>query len=127
MNRKQLRSYLVACLLGLALLPLATVHASAELVSSQEALAMERSSNTEQVQAWLQHDEAAAELIALGVDPTLAQARVAALSPQEIEAISERLDELPAGAGVIEVLGITFLVLIILDIVGVVNIFGLGR
>ncbi len=127
MNKKPLRSYLMACLLSLALLPLATVHASADLISSQEALAIERSSHTEQVQAWLQRDEAAAELVALGVDPTLAQARVAALSPQELEAIAERLDELPAGAGVIEVLGITFLVLIILDLVGVINLFGLGR
>ncbi len=124
MNRTPLRKTLFVLFLSLALLPLASAQATGGLISSQEALALERSGSVEQVQAWLQRDEVAAELTALGVDPALAQARVSALSPEEVDAMLHRIDEMPAGAGVIEVLGITFLVLIILDFIGVINIFG---
>ncbi len=124
MNRTPLRKTLFVLFLSLALLPLASAQATGGLISSQEALALERSGSVEQVQAWLQRDEVAAELTALGVDPALAQARVSALSPEEVDAMLHRIDEMPAGAGVIEILGITFLVLIILDFIGVINIFG---
>ncbi|MGY6554193.1 MAG: PA2779 family protein [Wenzhouxiangella sp.] len=124
MIRKNLRGKLCVLILSLALLPLATAQAAGGLISSQEALAIERTGSVEQVQAWLQQDQVAAELTALGVDPALAQARVAAMSPDEVAAMLDRIDEMPAGAGVIEVLGITFLVLIILDLIGVINIFG---
>lgn len=124
MHRETMIKSLFAVLFSLALLPLATAHAGNGLVSSQDALAFERAGAAEQVEAWLQRDGVAAELVAMGVDPALAQARVAALSPEELDTIAHRLDELPAGAGVIEILGVTFLVLIVLDLIGVINIFG---
>ena len=124
MNRRSIRKSLLVLFFTLALLPLASAQAAEGLISSQEALALERSGSVEQVQAWLQRDEVAAELTALGVDPALAQARVDALSPEEIDAMLHRIDDMPAGAGVIEVLGVTFLVLIVLDLIGVLNIFG---
>ncbi|TVS11004.1 MAG: hypothetical protein EA419_09310 [Wenzhouxiangella sp.] len=124
MNQQRIRSYLMACLFSLALLPLATAQAATGLISSQEALALERTGSVEQVQAWLQRDDVAAELVSMGVDPARAQQRVAALSPEELDAMAHRLDEMPAGAGVIEILGVTFLVLIVLDLIGVLNIFG---
>lgn len=124
MTRINMRKGLLGLLLAFLLLPLGTAQAGSGLISSQEALAMERSGSVDQVQAWLQQDEVIAQLSALGVDPAVAQARVAALSPEELDAMLHRMDELPAGAGVIEVLGITFLVLIVLDLIGVINIFG---
>lgn len=124
MNYKSIRNSLMAFLFSLILLPLATAQTDAGLISSQEALAISGTGTAGQVQAWFQRDEVAAELVAMGVDPSLAQARVAALSPAELDAIAHRLEELPAGAGVIEILGVTFLVLIVLDLVGVLNIFG---
>lgn len=127
MIHKQFGKTLMVLLFSLALLPLSTVQASTGLISSQEALALERSDPMHEVQAWLQRDDVAAELVAMGVSPALAQARVASLSPEEIDAMAHRLDEMPAGAGVIEVLGVTFLVLIVLDLIGVINIFGIGR
>ncbi len=123
-NHPMIRKSLLILVLTLALLPLASAQAAGGLVSSQEALALERSGSFEQVQAWLQRDDVAAELTALGVDPALAQARASALSPEELDAMLHRIDDMPAGAGVIEVLGVTFLVLIVLDLIGVVNIFG---
>lgn len=123
-KRLDLRKSLLILVFTLALLPLATAQAGTGLISSQEALALDQSGSVEQVQAWLQRDEVAAELTALGVDPALAQARVAALSPEEVDAMLDRMQDMPAGAGVIEILGVTFLVLIVLDLIGVINIFG---
>ncbi len=125
MNRKTFRKRLMVCLFSLALLPLASVYADSPLISSQEALALERTGSVEQLQTWFQRDDVAAELMALGVDPAQVDARVAALSPAELDAMAQHLDELPAGAGVLEVLGATFLVLIVLDLLGILNIFGL--
>lgn len=124
MIRFNIRRQLLVLALTLGLLPLAGAQAAGGLISSQEALALDRNGSIELVQAWLQQDQVAAELTALGVDPALAQARVAAMSPEEVAAMLERIDDMPAGAGIIEALGITFLVLIILDLIGVINIFG---
>lgn len=114
---------LCAALLGLCLLPLVSFSAHAEIISTQEAVAMDSGQPLARVDAWLQRDDVVAELAALGVDPELARIRAEALTPAELDELAHRIDEMPAGAGVIEVLGITFLVLIILDLVGVINIF----
>ena len=47
----------------------------------------------------------------------------AALSDSELVQLSENIDQAPAGAGVVEVVGIVFIVLIILELVGVTDIF----
>lgn len=62
-------------------------------------------------------------LVELGVAPDLAQQRTAALSQSELRLLDQKLDELPAGAGAIEIIGIVFLVLLILELVGITNIF----
>jgi len=124
MIRFNKRKALLGLLFTLFLLPLGTAQADSGLISSQEALALERSGSAERAHAWLQQDEVIAQLTELGVAPAMAQARVAALSPEELDAMLDRIDEMPAGAGVIQVLGITFLVLIVLDLIGVINIFG---
>ena len=64
-----------------------------------------------------------AELERLGVAPADAQARVAALSDSELLALDQRMDELPAGSGALEVLGIVLLVLLVLELVGVTDIY----
>jgi len=63
------------------------------------------------------------QLIVLGVEAEDAQARVDALSEQELAYASDRLNELPAGGSVLVVLGVVFLVLLVLELVGVTHIF----
>jgi hypothetical protein len=63
-------------------------------------------------------------LVAHGVSVDDAMARVAALSEEELLTLEQEFDQLPAGGiGIFEVLGITFLVLLILELTGVINIF----
>ncbi|NEZ04947.1 PA2779 family protein [Wenzhouxiangella sp. XN201] len=122
MERKSFRVTFSA-LIGLLMLPLASFSTHAEIISSQQAMAMESGQILTRVETWLRQEAVVEELAALGVDPEVAALRVAALSPAELEQMAERIEELPAGAGVIEVLGITFLVLLILEFTGVINIF----
>lgn len=122
MKRKSVRITFSA-LIGLIMLPLASFAAHAEIISSQEAMAMESGQTLTRVETWLRQDAVIEELTAMGVDPEVAALRAASLSPSELEQLADRIDELPAGAGALEVLGITFLVLLILELTGVINIF----
>ena len=58
-----------------------------------------------------------------GVTPASAAERAASLSDQELRLIQQKIDSLPAGQGALEVIGIVFLVLLILELVGVTNVF----
>ena len=63
-------------------------------------------------------------LIEMGVDPNQAQLRVGSLSDQELAQLNGQLETLPAGGdGALAVIGIVFLVLIILEVTGVIDIF----
>ena len=97
--------------------------ARAELVTTSEALALESGTARATVDAYFARDEVAAELAALGVDPELARLRAAALTESELEELAGRIHDAPAGGGVLAVLGVTFIVLLVLELVGVIDIF----
>jgi hypothetical protein len=73
--------------------------------------------------AMLDRDDVRQQLVERGVDPEYAKARIAALSDAQIEELKGSIDTLPAGSSVVGILIAVLLVLIILDIVGVTNIF----
>jgi hypothetical protein len=76
----------------------------------------------------LSRTEVQARLKALGVNPADVQARVAALSDDEVAAIAGRLDALPAGGdGFIGAIVLVFLVLLLTDILGLTKIFPFTR
>jgi hypothetical protein len=63
-------------------------------------------------------------MIRLGVQPEAAAARIASLSDSELRQLEARMNELPAGGdGALTVLGIVLLVLLVLELVGVTDIF----
>jgi len=79
--------------------------------------------NKSSLVAMLDRDDVRQQLVERGVDPEYARARIAALSDAQIEELRDSIDTLPAGSGVVGILVAVLLVLIILDIVGVTNIF----
>jgi hypothetical protein len=98
--------------------------AHATIVGTQTVMMeSERAATVARVHAALDREAVQSQFEALGVDAADAKARVAALSDAELQRLDGRLAELPAGAGVLEVVGIVFVVLLILEIVGVTNIF----
>lgn len=61
-------------------------------------------------------------LIALGVTNEDALTRVAALSQAELRLLADKMNELPAG-GVMSTVGVVFIILLLLELVGVTDIF----
>tara|TARA_B100002019_G_C20696548_1_gene323608 strand:- start:73 stop:453 length:381 start_codon:yes stop_codon:yes gene_type:complete len=94
--------------------------ASAAMVGTQDAL---RADHRAEIDRVLSRDEVRQELLAHGVSEEMIDARLSAMTDQELAMMANEFDQLPAGAGVIEVVGIVFIVLLILELVGVTNIF----
>lgn len=93
-------------------------------ISTQTLLQLEqRQAHIDRIEAALQRDEVQQAMIKMGVSPTDAQQRVAALSDDELNTLAQQIEQLPAGGDVLAVVGIVFVVLIILDLVGVTNVF----
>jgi hypothetical protein len=100
------------------------VTAQAAVIGTGEALAMEtRDARISDVERSLARDDVRQALIALGVDPVEAQGRLAGLSDAELAQVSTQLDALPAGGSLLALIGAVFVVLLILELVGVTNIF----
>lgn len=84
----------------------------------------ERQMRLDQLDELLAQDAVRDGLAKMGVDPEQARLRVQALTDEEIERLAKRMDAMPAGGSdVLVVIGIVFLVLLILEIVGVTDIF----
>ena len=95
----------------------------AAVVTTQQALSLDQRQGTAaSVQAALARDEVEQAMISLGVDPVQARLRVASLSEQELAELAGRLESLPAG-GILELIGAVFVVLLILEVTGVIDIF----
>jgi len=83
--------------------------------------------NREKVVHFLQQDAVREHLVAMGVDPSEVEARLAALSPAELAQLSARIDQMPAGGdglgAVVVAILIVFLVLLITDLAGLTDVF----
>lgn len=76
-----------------------------------------------EINAWLSQDQVRSQLVAMGVDPENATERVASMTSEELRMLHGEIQDLPAGAGLVEVIGLVFIVLLILELVGVTDIF----
>jgi hypothetical protein len=85
--------------------------------------ALDREATLERIDAVLARDEVRSALEHYGVDSAAAEERVAALTDQELRQLADDLEDLPAGGDLLAVVGIVFLVLLILELVGVIDIF----
>ncbi|HEX7029341.1 MAG TPA: PA2779 family protein [Gammaproteobacteria bacterium] len=77
----------------------------------------------ERVSELMQREDVRERMLAMGVDPANVEARLAALSDAEVAELANHMEDMPAGAGVIDALLIVFLVFVILDIAGVTDVF----
>jgi len=112
----------IACALIVSIIGLGMPTSSpAAIVGTAE---LHASVKRDQVTGFLERAEVQARMQDLGVDPADARARVAALSDDEISGLADRIDQMPAGGSdVLTAAVVVFLVLIILDLLGITNIF----
>jgi len=121
----QLLKRVVVCLFALPALVVGSPTAvEAEIIGTLPALeAAQRERDLGTVASALAGDEVRRQLAKWGVEPAQIDARVASLTDEELRSLAEKIDTLPAGAGAVEVIGIVFIVLLILELVGVIDIF----
>ncbi len=97
---------------------------AAAVIDTQQAVAMQaREQRVAAANATLAREDVRSAMIELGVDPQQAQLRVASLSDAELTQLEGQLQQLPAGGSALGLVGAVFLVLLILEITGVVDIF----
>ncbi|MGD2076497.1 MAG: PA2779 family protein [Gammaproteobacteria bacterium] len=82
-----------------------------------------REAKVDRLQKAMVRDDVREALVALGVASEAAQERIATLTDQELLALEQQIDRLPAGGNILVVIGIVFVVLLILDLTGVTNVF----
>lgn len=115
---------LTPVLLGSLTLSMVVTPAHAGVITTQQALSAElRAAKETHVRDSLARAEVRSAMERLGVDPADADARIASLSDAELMQLQGELDRLPAGGDALAVIGVVFVVLLILELVGVTNIF----
>ena len=98
--------------------------AYAGVISTQEYLtAVDREATRARIDAVLAREEVRSKLEQYGVDPVETDARLAALTDPELEQLATDLENMPAGGSVLAVVGVVFIVLLILELTGVIDIF----
>jgi hypothetical protein len=119
----------MAMVLLLTSLPLGV--AQAALIGTDQVLGQATQDERRKVEAFLQRQDVRDQMVAFGVEPDEAAARVASLSDGEIRQIAGQIDRLPAGQGVLVALigaaVFVFIVLLITDLLGLTNIFPFVR
>jgi len=119
--------YFVTVTVLLMSLPVQTVQAA--MVRTETVLTLSTANNVrENLNQFLKREDVKAIMMAQGISPIEAKARVDSLSDAEIMQIAEKVDQLPAGGtstlGVIAIASaIIFIVLLITDILGYTDIF----
>ena len=97
--------------------------ASAGVIATDSVVA---SQSRDRVAAALARADVRTQLEAYGVRPADVEARLQALSDDEVAQLAQRIDTLPAG-GLLEAILIIGLIIVVLDIFGVTNVFGLKK
>ena len=111
-------------LLSVALVSMgAQLPAAASVVGTSEAVAATQGDARAVVDATLARADVQAKLVEMGVDRAAIDGRLAALSPDEMQTLADQIQSAPAGGDFLAVVGVVFVVLIILELVGVIDIF----
>ncbi len=129
---RPLTALLMAVVMTLTSLPISFAHAgmvSTESLIKQQSgeagASVQAPSARERIRDVLARDDVREQMIALGIGASEAEARLAALTDQEVAAITGKLDQLPAGEGVGSILVIIFVVfgvIVLMDALGVFDL-----
>lgn len=98
--------------------------AHAGMIGTEQAVsASARAENMATVQSFMAREDVRAQLESWGVESAQATDRVAQLSDAELQQVAMNIESQPAGGGALVIIGVVFVVLMILELVGVTNIF----
>lgn len=109
--------------LSLVSLGLSTPAAAGIVGTADAVAAVQQQDHRGSVQDVLARADVREQMVGLGVDPAEVEARIAALTDAEVATLATRLEGAPAGGDALAVIGIVFVVLMILEFTGVIDIF----
>lgn len=124
MRSLMLRNFVVR-LVSLSLLSLGLAQtAGAGMIGTQQVVQSDaRETVIMRVETILARDDVARQLVAFGVDPLAVQSRVGNMTDIELIALEGKLDKQLAGGDAVAIVGAVFIVLIILELMGITDIF----
>ncbi len=109
-------------LLAMFFAQLAPLHAA--MITNSDLVQQAQSRvEREQLLVMLDRSDVRQQLTEMGVEPETAKMRVSNMTDAEVAQLNQNLAQLPAGAGVLELAVLIFIVLLITDILGATDIF----
>lgn len=118
------RQFLSGFALAAFLLSALMAPAQAAMLSTAELARQDlRQVQIDQVQTYLARDEVSAQLQQWGVAPEQAAERVAQLTDEELRELAQNLENAPAGGDGLALVGLIFVILLVLELLGVTNVF----
>lgn len=115
---------ILTCTLSIAMLNVPPLQAQAEMITTLAALeSMQAQTDRARITDALAREQVREQMRMLGVEDAQVQARLARLTDSELRALADHVETAPAGASLLEVVGIVFIVLLILEAVGITDIF----
>lgn len=110
--------------LSLAVTNLGLVSAAqAGIVATSAIVQTGREADLAAIRTQLDQAEVRAQMQKLGVDAAHVERRIAALSDSELHSLATQMQDAPAGGDFFALVGVVFVVLLILELVGVIDIF----
>jgi hypothetical protein len=118
----------IALSMQLVLATQAVTLAQAEMLGTDAAISKYTAmANRSVLMDELQRDEVRNQIIELGVDPSEAEARLAALSDDEVSTILTQMENDSAGADIVGTLFTVFIILLVTDLLCFTRIFNFTR
>ncbi len=125
--RKRLKPVCIMVTVFMLMLSLPYQSALAALIGTEDLVASQTASEARTfITSVLAREDIQQLLMARGINPIEAQARVGAMTDQEAIRMAETIENLPAGGTIGYIIGLAvlvFLVLLITDLLGYTNIF----
>ncbi len=100
-----------------------TATASAAIVDTATLAGVDREADLDAIRVQLERADVRAQMEQMGVEASAIDQRLASLSDRELRALATDMREAPAGGDILGLVGAVFVVLLILELVGVIDIF----
>jgi hypothetical protein len=97
--------------------------ASAAIVDTSAIVTTDRAANLDAIRTQLDRADVRAQMEQMGVDAKAVEKRLAGLSDREMHQLAVDMRNAPAGGDALALIGAVFVILLILELVGVIDIF----
>lgn len=125
MMHRMLSRFLAVALAALTLLTSLQISVAQAAVVSTGSLIQQQNLQYDRARlaALMQQEQATKALLALGVDPARVQERIQSMTAEELRAFNEQVARMEAGGSVLGVAILVFVILVVLDLLGVTDVF----